>query len=141
MMKTYLSLAVKELKAQKIMALLILLAVILSSVMTTVVSGSLGILQNMRMEQAASLNGDRYATFHQMNYEQMTQLKDDPRLFDVGPIITVGYVELGNSGLTLFAREYLDNALDAYPQIGKLKEGRLPASPLEIALPEMPCNT
>ncbi len=136
MMKTYLSLAVKELKAQKIMALLILLAVILSSVMTTVVSGSLGILQNMRMEQAASLNGDRYATFHQMNYEQMTQLKDDPRLFDVGPIITVGYVELGNSGLTLFAREYLDNALDAYPQIGKLKEGRLPASPLEIALPE-----
>lgn len=136
MMKTYLSLAVKELKAQKIMAVLILLAVILSSVMTTVVSGSLGILQDMRVKQASSLNGDRYATFHQMSYEQMTQIIEDPRLSDAGPIITVGCVDLAGSGLTLFTREYLNNALDAYPSIGKVKEGRLPESPLEIALPE-----
>ncbi len=136
MMKTYLSLAVKELKAQKIMAALILLAVILSSVMTTAVSGSLGILQDMRIKQAASLNGDRYATFHQMTGEQTAWLKEDPRLYDVGSIITVSSTTLGNSGLTLFAREYLDNALDAYPWIGRVKEGRLPEAPLEIALPE-----
>lgn len=135
-MKTYLSLAVKELKTQKVMATLILLAVILSSVMTTAVSGSLGILQDMRVKQAASLNGDRYATFHQMTYEQTQQLKEDPRLFDIGPIITAGCTELGDSGLTLFAREYQDNALDAYSWIGKVKEGRLPKAPMEIALPE-----
>lgn len=136
MMKTYLSLAIKELKAQKVMAALILLAVILSSVMTAAVGGSLGILQDMRVRQAASLNGDRYATFHQMTLEQLQQLKEDSRLSDVGPIITVGCVSLGDSGLTLFAREYQDNALDAYPWIGKVKEGRLPEAPMEIALPE-----
>ena len=42
MMKSYLSLAMKELKAQKVMAALILLAVILSSIMTTVVGRSVG---------------------------------------------------------------------------------------------------
>lgn len=69
----------------------------------------------MRTEQAASLNGDRYATFHQMTEEQMLQLKNDNRLYDVGSLINVGYVKLGSSSLTLYAREYLDNALDAYP--------------------------
>ncbi len=136
MMKTYLSLAVKELKAQKVMAALILLAVILSSVMTTAVSGSLGILQDMRIKQAASLNGDRYATFHQMTLQQVQQLKEDSRLSDVGSKVTVGCTALGDSGLTLYAREYQDNALDAYPWIGKVKEGRLPETALEIALPE-----
>lgn len=135
-MKSYLSLAFKELKAQKVMAFLILTAVILSSIMTTAIGQSLGILQAMRTEQAASLNGDRYATFHQMKEEQMLQLKNDSRLYAVGSLINVGIVELANSSLTLYLREYLGSALDAYPLIGKLKEGRLPAAPLEIALPE-----
>ena len=135
-MKSYLSLAFRELQAQKVMAFLILIAVILSSIMTTAIGQSLGILQTMRTEQAASLNGDRYATFHQMTEEQMLQLKNDNRLYDVGSWINVGYVKLGSSSLTLYAREYLDNALDAYPAINKVKEGRLPTSPFEIALPE-----
>lgn len=135
-MKSYLSLAFKELQAQKVMASLILIAVILSSIMTTAIGQSLGILQTMRTEQAASLNGDRYATFHQMTEEQMLQLKNDNRLYDVGSLINVGYVKLGSSSLTLYAREYLDNALDAYPAINKVKKGRLPTSPFEIALPE-----
>lgn len=135
-MKSYLSLAFRELKAQKIMASLILIAVILSSIMTTAIGQSLGILQTMRIEQAASLNGDRYATFHQITEEQMLQLKNDNRLYDVGSLITVGFVKLDGSSLTLYVREYLDNALDAYPAINKIKEGRLPTSPFEIALPE-----
>jgi len=135
-MKSYLSMAVKELKAQKVMASLILIAVILSSIMTTAIGQSLGILQTMRIEQAASLNGDRYAAFHQITEEQLSQLKSDLRLYDVGSLINAGHVKLGNSGLKLFLREYLENALDAYPMVGKLKEGRLPAAPLEIALPE-----
>jgi ABC-type antimicrobial peptide transport system permease subunit len=134
--KSYLSLALKELKAQKVMAALLLIAVILSSTMTTAVGQSLGILQTMRIEQAGSLNGDRYATFHQIQEEARLQLEQDERLSDVGSLINVGITELGNSGLNLFTREYLGNALDAYPAIGKIKEGALPASPLEIALPE-----
>ncbi len=135
-MKSYLSFAWKELKAQKVMASLILIALILSSTMTTAVSGSLGILQAMRLEQAASLNGNRYATFHQLTQEQMLKLQEDPRLFDVGSLINVGTIELGNSGLTLYAREFLGDALKAYPSINKIKEGRLPDAPGEIALPE-----
>lgn len=135
-MKSYLSLAFKELKAQKVMAALILIAVILSSIMTTAIGQSLGILQTMRVEQAASLNGDRYATFHQLTEEERLQLENDNRLYDVGSFITVGITELGNSGLSLFTREYLGNALDAYPSIGKIKKGSLPTLPFEIALPE-----
>lgn len=135
-MKSYLSLAFKELKAQKVMAALILIAVILSSIMTTAIGQSLGILQSMRIEQASSLNGDRYATFHQIKEEERLQLENDNRLYDVGSLINVGITELGNSSLNLFTREYLGNALDAYPAIGKIKKGTLPTLPLEIALPE-----
>ena len=53
-MRSYLSLAWKELKAQRVTSILILIAVILSTVMTTVVGQSIGILQSMRVSQAAS---------------------------------------------------------------------------------------
>ena len=135
-MKSYLSFAFKELKTQKVMAVLILIAVILSSIMTTSIGQSLGILQSMRIEQASSLNGDRYATFHQIKEEERLQLEKDNRLYDVGSFINVGITQLGNSSLNLFTREYLGNALDVYPAIGKIKKGALPASPFEIALPE-----
>lgn len=135
-MKSYLSLAFKELKAQKVMAVLILIAVILSSIMTTAIGQSLGILQSMRIDQASSLNGDRYATFHQIKEKEKLQLENDNRLYDVGSFINVGITRLGNSSLSLFTREYSENALDAYPAIGKIKKGTLPALPFEIALSE-----
>ena len=135
-MKSYLALTWKELKAQKITAILILIAVIMSTIMTTVVGQSIGILQSMRMEQAASLNGNRYATFHQLNQEQAQKLHEDDRLYDVGDIIFVGSTPLGSSSLSLYLREYHDNALSMYPSIGTIKEGRLPEAANEIALPE-----
>ena len=52
-MKSYLALAWKELKAQKITAVLILIAVIMSTIMTTVIGQSIGTLQSMRIQQAA----------------------------------------------------------------------------------------
>ena len=107
-MKSYLALTWKELKAQKITAILILIAVIMSTIMTTVVGQSIGILQSMRMEQAASLNGNRYATFHQLNQEQAQKLHEDDRLYDVGDIIFVGSTPLGSSSLSLYLREYHD---------------------------------
>ena len=135
-MKSYLSLAWKELKAQKVTSVLILLAVILSTVMTTVVGQSIGILQAMRVEQAASLNGDRYVTFHQLTEKQAQQRSKDSRLTDVGSLSNVGWLDLKNSGLTLYLREYYGDALKAYPAISEVKEGRLPESECEIALPE-----
>lgn len=121
-MKSYLSLAWKELKAQKVTSILILIAIILSTVMTTVVGQSIGILQAMRINQAASLNGDRYVTFHQLSQEQAQQLSEDNRLTDVGSLINVGYTDLKNSGLTLYLREYCGDALKAYSQIMRSKE-------------------
>ena len=49
-MKSYLALTWKELKTQKITATLILIAVIMSTIITTVVGQSIGILQSMRIE-------------------------------------------------------------------------------------------
>ncbi len=135
-MKSYLSFAWKELRAQKVTAVLILIAMTLSTVMTTAIGQSLGVLQDMREEQAARLNGSRYATFYEMTEEQAKNLHEDARLYDVGDWMTVGAAELGDSGLTLYLREYHENALAMYPDLGRVKEGRLPERENEIALPE-----
>ena len=135
-MKSYLALAWKELKAQKITAVLILIAVITSTIMTTVIGQSIGILQSMRVQQAAGLNGNRYVTFHQLSREQTQKLHEDDRLYDVGDVIFVGSTTLGNSSLTLYLREYHDNALAMYPAISEIKEGRLPKKANEVALSE-----
>ena len=135
-MKSYLALAWKELKAQKITAILILVAVIMSTIMTTVIGQSIGILQSMRIQQAAGLNGNRYATFHQLGKEQAQKLHEDDRIYDVGDTIFIGSTPLGNSSLSLYLREYHDNALSMYPAIGNVKEGRLPEEAIEIALSE-----
>lgn len=133
-MKSYLTLAWKELEAQKITTILIWVAVIMSTIMTTVTGQSIGILQSMRISQAAGLNGNRYVTFHQLCKEQAQKLYEDNRLYDVGNTIFVGSVPLGNSSLSLHLREYQNNALSIYPSIGNVKEGRLPEDANEIAL-------
>ena len=135
-MKSYLSLSWKELLTQRVTSVLILIAVILSTMATTAMGRSIGILQVIRMQQAASLNGDRYATFHQLTEAQKDALHADPRLTDVGSLINLGSVELGNSSLSLFLREFQGDALKAYPSIGTIQEGRLPTGKNEIAIPE-----
>lgn len=135
-MKSWTTLAYKELKEQKITAILIWIAILMSTIMTTVIGQSIGILQSMRIGQAAGLNGNRYATFHQLSREQALQLHADDRLYDVGDIVNVGATDLGNSSLRLYLREYHDRALDMYPSVQKLKEGSMPQRPCEIALPQ-----
>ncbi len=135
-MKSYRTLAWRELKEQKVTAVLILVAVILSSIMTTAAGESIGILQSMRREQAAGLNGDRYATFHQLSKEQAKSLKNDNRLYDVGDMLTLGSTELKNSGLTLFLRECDAASLAMFPSTFTIKNGRLPEKEDEIALSE-----
>lgn len=134
-MKSYRALALKEIKAQKVTFILILIAIVLSTMMTTAVGQSAGVLSAMQQQQAITLGGDRYATFVQMEQEQVTALQNDSRLSFVGEYITLGSVEL-NSSLTLGLNEYHEDIAAIHPSQARLKSGRLPEAPLEIALPE-----
>lgn len=134
-MKNYYALALKEIKAQKTTFTLILIAIILSTMMTAVIGQSAGVLSAMRQQQAIALGGNRYATFLQMNQEQITALQNDPRLSFVGEYVTLGTSEL-TSSLSLGLNEYQEDVTAIYPTISRVKAGRLPEAPMEIALPE-----
>ena len=139
-MKSYLTLAWKELKEQKVTAIFILIAVIMSTIMTTVIGQSIGVLQSMRNTQAAGLNGNRYATFHQLTAEQVEKLHEDNRLYDVYDILNAGDMPLGNSSLTLYLREYHGDINSWFSETGTIQEGRWPEKENEIALPEGALN-
>lgn len=134
-MKSYHTLAWKELLAQKVTSILILIAIILSTITTTVIGQAIGVLNAMREQQAISLNGNKYATFVQVSENQLSALKKDTRLSFVGPSINLGTMEL-NSQISLGLVEYMDESLDTYPTISQIQEGRLPEQAMEIALPE-----
>ena len=61
-MKSYRVLAWKELLAQKVTSILILIAVILSTIITTVIGQSIGILNAMKEQQAIALAGEKYGS-------------------------------------------------------------------------------
>ena len=134
-MKSFRTLAIKELLAQKVTSILILIAVVLSTMMTTIVGQSLGVLTAMREQQAIALGGNRYATFLQMDAEQLHAIQQDERLSYVGASIYLGSMEL-TSSLNLGLTEYQGDNASIYPSSTKIKEGKLPQAPMEIALPE-----
>lgn len=134
-MKSYRTLALKELLSQKVTSILILIAVVLSTMMTTIVGQSIGVLSAMREQQAIAVGGNRYATFLQMNAEQLHALEQDERLSYVGKSIYMGSLELSPS-LTLGLMEYLDDTATIYPSSTSIEEGRLPEASMEIALSE-----
>ncbi len=96
-MKSYRTLALKELLSQKVTSILILIAVVLSTMMTTIVGQSIGVLSAMREQQAIAIGGNRYATFLQMNADQLHALEQDERLSYVGKSIYMGSLELSPS--------------------------------------------
>ena len=134
-MKSFRSLALKELFAQKVTSVLILIAVVLSTMMTTIVGQSLGVLTAMREQQAIALGGNRYATFLQMDADQLHAIQQDERLSYVGASIYLGSMEL-TSSLSLGLTEYQDDNASIYPSSTNIKEGKLPQAPMELALPE-----
>jgi len=134
-MKHYYTLAWKELLAQRVTSVLILIAVVLSTAMTAVIGQSAGVLAAMRQQQAIALGGDRYASFVQRPWEQVERMKADPRLSYVGTYLQLGSVPLDRT-LTLSLLEYQEDVAAIYPTRAKLKAGRLPKAPLELALPE-----
>ena len=60
-MKSYRALALKEVRSQKLTSFLILIAVILSAMMTTAAGQSVGVLSAMRQQQAVAIGGNRYS--------------------------------------------------------------------------------
>lgn len=138
-MKSYRTLAWKELKTQKITSILILIAIVLSTLMTTVIGQSVGVLNAMRVQQAASLSGKQYATFLQLTSEQIQSIQTDERFSIAGEYMSVGTAEL-NQSLSLSLVEPSKEYLDLSPTLSKLKEGYLPEKANEIALPEDACN-
>ncbi len=134
-MKQYHTLALKELLAQRVTSVLILLAIILSTMMTAVIGQSIGILSAMRQQQAIAIGGNRHAGFVQMTAQQLETLQNDPRLSFAGSSVVVGSAQLDNT-LILGLSEFHEDVRTVYPSISAVKEGRLPAAPMEIALPE-----
>lgn len=134
-MRHYRTLALKELLAQRVTSVLILLAVILSTMMTAVIGQSMGVLSAMRQQQAIAIGGNRYAGFVQMDGAQLETLKNDPRLSFVGSYVVLGNLRLDNT-LNLGLSEFQEDVRAVYPSISALREGRLPQAPMEIALPE-----
>ena len=134
-MRHYHTLALKELLAQRVTSVLILLAIVLSTMMTAVVGQSMGVLSAMRQQQAIAIGGNRHAGFVQMNEEQLETLRQDPRLSFVGAYVVLGSVQLDNT-LILGLSEFQEDVSALYPSISVLKEGRLPQAPMELALPE-----
>ncbi|HBG2462659.1 TPA: ABC transporter permease [Clostridioides difficile] len=135
-MKNYLSLSIKELKSQKLMTTFIIIAIVLSTIMTTVVGQSIGILQNLRIEQARSFNGDRHVSFHQLTKNQVDDIKKDDRVYQAGTSITLGSSKIKDSGISVLVKEYDKTGLSNYPKLMKLKSGNLPKDKNEIALDE-----
>ncbi|MCI8803916.1 MAG: ABC transporter permease [Oscillibacter sp.] len=134
-MKHWHTLALRELLAQRVTSVLILLAVVLSTMMTAVIGQSLGVLSAMRQQQAIAIGGNRHAGFVQMDAAQVETLRNDPRLSFVGTTVVLGSVRLDNT-LKLGLSEFQEDVSAVYPSISALKSGRLPEAPMEIALPE-----
>lgn len=135
-MKSYLSLSIKELKSQKLMTALIIIAIVLSTIMTTVIGQSIAILQNLRIEQARSFNGDRHVSFHQLTKNQVDKIKKDSRIYQAGTSIALGTSKIKDSGISVLVKEYDKIGLSNYPKLTKLKSGNLPKNDNEIALDE-----
>lgn len=134
-MKSYRTLAWKEILEQKIVSALILTAIVLSTMMTAAVGQSAGVLSAMRKQQAITIGGDRYATFVQLTEEQAQFLERDERLSYAGRSVALGSVEL-NDLLHLDIAEYWEGGIETRPAYAHLIKGRLPDGPMEIALPE-----
>lgn len=135
-MQSYLSLALKEIRKQKLSTFLIVVAIIMSTAMTTVIGQSIGIMKNLMLEQARSLNGDRHVTLHELSEHQIEQLKNIDGISQVGVIKTLGTMNIEDTGISMVVREHDRESIKNYPNASKVKKGRLPEDPREIAIDE-----
>src|SRR5690554_5774358 len=116
-MRSYLSLAFKEIRIQKLTTFLIIAAIIMSTAMTTVIGQSFGIMKNLMLEQARILNGDRHVAFHGLDEQQVDQLKNKDGLSQIGVIKPLGTVKINDSGITMVVREHDIMSVKNYPNV------------------------
>lgn len=135
-MRSYLSLAFKEITKQKLTTFLIVVAIIMSTAMTTVIGQSIGIMKNLMYEQARSLNGDRHVTFHELDEQKIEQLKSKVGLSQIGVVKPLGAMNIKDTGISMVVREYDKASFKNYPNASKVKTGRLPETAHEIAIDE-----
>jgi ABC-type antimicrobial peptide transport system permease subunit len=108
----------------------------LSSLMTTAIGQSVGIFQEIRIQQAGMLNGFKYATLHSLDKETADKISNAPEISYSGKYMNIGEVEIPNTSMTIQLTEYEGNALSIYPNMSKLDGGRMPQSANEVALPQ-----
>ena len=94
-MKSYYTLAWREIKGQRLVSFLIIIAMVLSTMMTTAAGQSAGILKAMREQQAITIGGDRYASFVQLTEEQAQALERDERFSYTGRYIQLSTGAMG----------------------------------------------
>lgn len=95
-MRSYHTLAWKEIMEQKVVSALILTAIILSTMMTTAAGQCAGVLSAMRRQQAVMIGGDRHATLVQLDEEKVRTLEADERFSYTGRSIPLGSMELND---------------------------------------------
>lgn len=136
-MKLYISYVVKNILKQKTTAILIIIAITLSTLMTTALGQSISVLQTLREQQAISMSGNQHVTFHNIDEKQVESIKMHPEVENVSSNISLGSVEL-DCGFSLLIKEYVNvnNALSVFPATLSIKTGKFPTAPNEIALSE-----
>ncbi len=120
-MKSYYTLAWREIKGQKLVSFLIIIAMVLSTMMTTAAGQSVGILKAMR-EQQAITPGRPLCFFVQITEEQAQALERDERFSYTGRYIQLGSMTL-NDLLNLDLAEYWGDGLRTRPAYTKLVGG------------------
>lgn len=137
-MKTIFTYGIKELRASKLTSVLIVIAIILSTMMTTAIGQSIGVLEAMQIRQASHLNGNRHATLHNLTKEQVEEMyasenEDFERMTYWGAL---GFFEPENSPLSVLLSEFQNNDSSVYDSEIRLADGRMPTNSNEIALPQ-----
>lgn len=133
-MKHYLGYAVKELRSSRLTSALIIIAIVMSTIMTTVVAQSITTLQTLRAEQARYVNGDYHVTFNHLNQDQVHKLQADRRISNLGLYKSLGNSTIQDSGISASVLEYNTDGLRNHSRVTQIKEGELPQRPNEIAL-------
>ncbi len=132
-MQTHNNYARKFLIAEKISSVLVILAIMIATMMLTVLGQSIRTIQDFRVDQSSQLNGNRYATFHDLTKEEAIEISKNPEFSYSGISSSLGNVQIQTSSLSIVLYEFFDQASNIYVWF-EVAEGRLPQDANEVAL-------
>lgn len=114
-------------------SLLVILAIVIATMMLTVLGQAIGLVQDFRVDQASQLNGNRYATFHDLTKEEAIEISKNPEFSYSGVSSNLGDVLTPTSSLSIILYEFFNHASSIYTW-SEITEGQLPQTAHEIAL-------